>query len=396
MSSFLRGIRNAVLLLLLLLAVNCPETIAKPSETAFYSWTNLDPGIAPGTLLRYKPMALPAFYRAKAWRILYMTRDYAGRPIVSSGMVVLSGYASKDAAARNIVAYAHPTTGVARKCAPSLRQKPTEAIIGLNELVSGGYVVAATDYPGLATPGPVGYLVGRGQAFAVIDSVRAARQIPAVGGSRRYVMWGYSQGAHAALFGAMLARTHAPELEFLGVAATAPPTNLRDLLYANIDSVSGRILSAMTLHSWSVKYGAPLNSLVDDQVVPVVRAVAANCVDDLSSKLDALASQKPLKQRFLSRDPGKTPPWSDLLQANSMLQLPAGVPAFIAQGTADEIVRPDITLRFTRLSCRSGNQIKYVTLRGADHSRSAKASMPEVMAWIRDRFAGQPLPTSCR
>ena len=45
--------------------------------------------LPPGTLIRYKPLGLPPFFRAKAWRIVYATRDYAGRPIAASGMVLL-------------------------------------------------------------------------------------------------------------------------------------------------------------------------------------------------------------------------------------------------------------------------------------------------------------------
>ena len=41
-----------------------------------------------------------------------------------------------------------------------------------------GYAIAATDYPGLGTPGPHPYLVGDSEARAVIDSVRAARSFP--------------------------------------------------------------------------------------------------------------------------------------------------------------------------------------------------------------------------
>ena len=106
--------------------LNAPPAFARPKNTPFFDWPDLSPAIAPGTLLRYQRMSLPAFYRAEAWRILYMTRDYADRPILSSGMVVLSGYAPSNPAARSIVAWAHPTTGIARKCAPSLRQKPDE------------------------------------------------------------------------------------------------------------------------------------------------------------------------------------------------------------------------------------------------------------------------------
>lgn len=176
----------------------------------------------PGTLIRYDRIALPGNYRAKAWRIAYSTRDVFLRPTLSTGIVVLPDKAPKIPMERRLVAWAHPTTGIARKCAPSLRSSPLKAISGLNDLVAAGLVVAATDYPGLGTEGPIGYLVGPGQAYATIDSVRAARQIPGVGGGPDYALFGYSQGGHAALFASQLSARYAPELNLKGVAAVAP------------------------------------------------------------------------------------------------------------------------------------------------------------------------------
>lgn len=369
---------------------------ARPKATAFYEWGVLDPAIAPGTLLRYQDMALPPFYRARAWRILYMTRDYAGRPIVSSGIVLLSLYAAKNPQQRTIVAWAHPTTGVARKCAPSLRQRPTDAIEGINELIAAGQIVTATDYPGLGTDGPTGYLVGPGQARAVIDSVRAARQIPGVGGGRRYAVWGYSQGGHAALFAARISRSYAPELSLVGAAAVAPPTLLADLLRATIDTIPGRILAALTLGSWSVKYAAPLGSLVDPAAAKVVAAVGNTCLDDLGGKLDALAAQKPLAQNFLRRDPARTAPWSRYMADNSISVLPASTPLFIAQGTADSIVRPDVTLKFVRAQCRAGSPVAFLPIKGADHGTSVKRARKPAAAWINARFSTTPPPNDCR
>ncbi len=390
----MKYILSAVLLFLGLLP-NVQQALARPKDTPFFEWSDLSPAIAPGTLLRYQRMSLPAFYRAKAWRILYMTRDYADRPILSSGMVVLSGYASPNPATRDIVAWAHPTTGVARKCAPSLRQSPTNSIVGFNDLIPAGYIIAATDYPGLGTPGPMGYLIGKGQGQSVIDSVRAARQIPEVGGSNRYALWGYSQGGHAALFAANMASAYAPELKLVGVAASAPPTNLVTLLSETIGTLEGRILAAMTLESWSVKYNVPLGTLVDGKVARVISAVTGNCVDDLGGKLDALAAEKPLKEKFLTYNPATQPPWSNFMTANSISKLPRGVPAFIAQGKADEIVRRDVTQQFVQTQCAAGIAIKYLTLDGMDHGGTAKASSGPAMAWIGDRFAGKTAPSSC-
>ena len=99
--------------------------------------------------------------------------------------------------------------------------------------------------------------------------MRAARQIPEVGGGSRYALWGYSQGGHAALFAASIASAYAPELKLVGVAAAAPPTNLVTLLSETIGTLEGRILAAMTLASWSAKYDVPLGTLVDNKVARV-------------------------------------------------------------------------------------------------------------------------------
>lgn len=369
---------------------------ARPEWTRFYTASAFDIALPPGTLLNHERISLPAFYRAKAWRILYSTRDFRGRPIASSGLVILSDYAPKNLSDRNIVAWAHPTVGIARQCAPSLRKGPTSAILGLNELVTGGYIITATDYPGLGTTGPIGYLVGKGQAQAVIDSARAARQIPDVGGGNRYALWGYSQGGHAALFAAQLSATYAPEFKLAGVAATAPPTDLGRLLIADLNTLEGRILSSFTLGSWAIKYGLGLDDLMDRDTISFMQKLNANCIDDLAGKLDALSAQKPLSARFLTQNPLELAPWRAAISENSLFSLSTAVPAIILQGESDRIVHPSMTQRFVSASCRNGAVVKYVVLKAKSHGGSAKESVGGAVSWINDRFRGVPVPSSCR
>ena len=49
----------------------------------------------------------------------------------------------------------------------------------------GSYIVVATDYPGLGTEGIHPYLIGESEARSVLDSVRAAREMPNTGASLR-------------------------------------------------------------------------------------------------------------------------------------------------------------------------------------------------------------------
>lgn len=353
-------------------------------------------GSRPGTLLSYEQIGLPRNYRATAWRIKYVTRDYRLRPILSTGIVVLPGTAPADPAARKFIAWAHPTTGVAWKCAPSLRAAPTKTIGGLNDIVAHGLVVAATDYPGLGTPGPIGYLVGKGQAYAVIDSVRAAKQIPQVGGGNEFGLWGYSQGGHAVLFAAQLAADYAPELKLKGVAAIAPPTDLATLLKANLNTIAGRILASFTLDSWNEKYGASLGGLLDDVSRNLITEVSKNCVDDLGSQIDAAAAQKGLDKQFLKADPAVVAPWKDLMVQNSLFALNARAPALIIQGGADDIVKPEVTTQFVRGACRAGATVQYVTIRGKGHSGAMDAGRAQAVSWLAQRLAGQPARSNCR
>ena len=387
--------RLALLMLLAVLTGLGPSGAAE-ARPALCAERDIPPGAKPGTLLSYDQIGLPRNYRATAWRIKYVTRDYRLRPILSTGIVVLPSNAPANPAARKFIAWAHPTTGVAWKCAPSLRAAPTKAIGGLSDIVAHGLVVAATDYPGLGTPGPIGYLVGKGQAYAVLDSVRAARQIPAVGGGNEFGLWGYSQGGHAVLFAAQLAAQYAPELKLKGVAAIAPPTDLATLLKANLNSIAGRILASYTLDSWNEKYGAPLNNLLDGASQTLIDQVSKNCVDDLGGQIDAAAAQKGLDKQFLRADPARVAPWRDLMVQNSLYALGSGAPALIIQGGADDIVKPEVTTLFVRGACEAGASVQYVTLKGKGHAGAMEAGHTQAIKWLAARLAGQPASGNCR
>lgn len=394
MARSLVGFLFLVLLAAALLPV--PRAEARPGSSATAADAIPAGSQKPGTLLSYERIGLPRNYRAMAWRIKYVTRDYQMRPILSTGMVVLPDTAPKVPMNRKFVAWAHPTTGIAWKCAPSLRASPIKAIGGLNDLVARGLVVAATDYPGLGTAGPIGYLVGKGQAYAVIDSVRAAKQIPGVGGGNDYGLWGYSQGGHAVLFAAQLSQSYAPELKLRGVAAIAPPTDLPTLLKANINTVAGRILASFTLDSWNRKYGAPLGALLDSVSSNLISEVSKNCVDDLGSKIDAAAAQKGLDKKFLRADPAVVSPWNDLMVQNSLFALKSPAPAIILQGSADDIVKPQVTSQFVRGACKGGANIQYVTLKGIGHGGALEEGRVQAVTWVASRLAGQPARGNCR
>ena len=348
----------------------------------------------PGSLIRSEPLP-GAPGNARAYRMLYRSLSLDGKPIAVSGVAVVpAGTAPRGG--RPVVAWAHPTTGVQPQCAPSLSGGVFETIQGLRAMLARGYIVTATDYPGLGTPGPHPYLVGASAGRSVVDSVRAVQQLPDAAASRSFAVWGHSQGGHAALFTGLLARSLAPELKLVGVAAAAPATELGTLLADDIDTDGGRNLTAMTLWSWSRVYGAPMAQIVNEQAVPIVNDLAADCVESLRDVVLRLWPTRQLERRFLTdQNFGTREPWRALLARNTPGVTPRGVPVYIAQGTSDTLVRPQVTRAYAQTLCRAGRAVQFDALQGIGHLPAAIDSAATAVAWMEQRFRGEPAPNNC-
>ena len=363
------------------------------NDLSFYQVSAADLAGKPGTLIRYEPLHLFSMYRAKAYRILYRTSDMHGRTVASSGMVVVSDFGP---AKKSIVAWAHPTTGVTRHCAPSLRESPIDAIAGITDLIVEGVTVVATDYPGLGTGGVTPYLSGIGEAHAVLDSVKAIAGAEVFQAGHHFALYGYSQGGHAALFAAALAKKYAPEHALVGVAVAAPATELGILLDDDLATTDGKILGAMALLSWSKLYGVPLEPLVTPHVAKIMELIDSHCVDKVGSAIKALEAEQPMGAKFLNFDPNEREPWKGLLAANSVDPRSIRMPVYIAQGLDDQIVIPAVTERFAAALCKEGDPVVLDLIKDTDHGMAAKKSFHQAVRWIGERLNGKPAPSNCR
>jgi acetyl esterase/lipase len=108
-------------------------------------------------------------------------------------------------------------------------------------------------------------------------------------------------------------------------------------------------------------------------------------------------AEKPLQSiKFLKIEPTETEPWRGIMLKNTPGQAPAGAPVFIAQGTTDTTVRPEITKQFGEALCKQGARVDFIWLKGVSHIFVARDSARQTLAWIGDRFRGAPAPSSCR
>lgn len=347
-----------------------------------------------GVLLSSTPIAgAPA--GASAYRIRYRSRAVGGERNQVTGVVIVpNGQAPKGG--RDVVAWAHGTSGVAESCAPSQSKALYESIAGLKDLLAAGYAVVATDYAGLGTPGPHPYLAGDGSAYSVLDSVRAAREFGRGSIGNRFVVWGESQGGHAALWTAQFARRYAPELRLEGVAAAAPPTDLKENLTGGTNPLIKALLTAYTGTSWSQTYGIPLSTILKPVGQDLARRLARNCVSTdpvaLRTKIGLFRFSRSLAQVDISTSPR----WAEQLRRNSVAPDGFTVPVLIAQGSADPIVAPGVTQAFARSLCRSRSApVRYLAIEGGDHFSIGKRSADVTVRWIADRFAGQSATDDC-
>ena len=381
----------------LVLASTCSSLLPSPparAQDTFYQTTESEIAGPIGSLIRHEPR-VGAAAGATAHKVLYRSTKPDGTPIAVSGIVIVPA-GQAPAGGWPIVAWAHPTTGVVPHCAPSLALFVFQQIAGSRHLLENGYAVAATDYPGLGTPGPHPYLVGDSEARAVIDSVRAARSFPGLENSTRYAVWGHSQGGQAALFTGTIAKSYAPELQLVGVAAAAPATDLTALMTDDLNTAGGRNLTAMTMWSWARVFNAPINEVVEPVAMPTVDALANQCIEGAFDLYIREKMSAPLAQTFLSvKNPATIEPWKSLLVQNSVGVLPTDIPLFLSQGLSDGLVRPAVTQAYRDRLCKAGGKVKLLLMPGVSHGFIGYDSADAAADWMADRFQGNTPPSDC-
>ncbi len=354
------------------------------------------PAGAPGTLIRSERL-LGAPDGAIAWRVLYHSTDLDGTPIGVSGIVVAPTRPA-PAGGWPVVSWAHPTTGASGSCAPSEGLDPFLLVAGLHELIDAGYVVAATDYPGMGADGPPSYLIGVSEGNSVLDAARAARAVTEAHAGADVYLWGHSQGGQAALFAAQLATAYAPELHVHGVAVAAPAAELGELLDDHRNDVSGVTIGSYAFDAIVKVYGPKdprvrLDDVLTDQGVAVVPEIAPRCLLRDINALHDIA--QPAVGDFFAVDPATTEPWASILAENTPGHAPIDIPILVTQGDADELVLPAATADLVGRLCAAGEHVSYRTYGGIDHGLIGERTVPFLLTWLAGVGGGQPPAATC-
>ncbi len=348
----------------------------------------------PGRLLgsqRLKGVKLP--YGMQGWRILYTTTiDDETR---ATAVATVFAPASLPREPLPVVIWEHGTTGLLQKCMPSLASQPATGIPALTQNANAGWAIVATDYSFAEKGGPHPYLIGEGEARAALDAMRAARQMPELKLQARAVVWGHSQGGHAALWTAMIGPRYAPEVGLIGVAAIAPAANMTNILALN-PAVDKRLGPYVAL-----SYSRFYPDVAFDQAV---RPAALKPAREMAGLCSFLPPGDPQRSAALAASfdgPTLATDRNAALAARlsqNTADGPIGVPMLVVQGLSDAVVPPEATDAYVESRCAAGQALQYWRFRGFDHGRIVQPGSPlerPLAAWTAARFASAKADGGC-
>jgi alpha-beta hydrolase superfamily lysophospholipase len=384
-----------------------------PKGHAFYDPPRPLPAGTAGKVIWARAIEAPK--GARAWKVLYRSTLHDGKAVAVSGLVIAP--ASKPPrGGRPVVAWAHGTLGGARDCAPSIPGNPARnlasyytytspypidvGVPALTRFLRAGYVVTATDYQGLGTPGVHQYVVGATEAHNVLDSVKAAQQIEAAGAGNDVVVFGWSQGGGAAIFaGQAAAARYGKPLRVRGIAALAPAADIGPEFAgqtppgptSSSSPAHNAVLGLNVFRGLAAAYPRlDTNGVVAPPGRPALRALSTECTIHLGDVLQELGVDPPTM--FTQPIPAD---WQRRLDENTAGHETTVAPLLVMQGTADTVVNPNGSTQYVQRACEFRQPVSYAVYPGATHQTVPFVSQNRYVRWIADRFAGKPAGSNC-
>ncbi|QQG28973.1 alpha/beta hydrolase [Pectobacterium carotovorum] len=284
-----------------------------------------------------------------------------------------------------VVVWTHGTVGVGTSCAPSLNPRSERDVQYLNTWLSLGFAIVAPDYAGLGSTGLHHYLNARGEAWSVLDSVKAALSTFPL--RNQLTLVGQSQGAHAAFATAGYQPDYAPNLHIVSTVLTGTPyfddkTSAAALFAGESGVKEGgdpKIPYVMYIYLSAADTKKGLNA--DDYFTPKAAAVVADartmCIGELTQKvmaegLNAGNSLKPAIQKLLDSQTAS-------LRYNT---LNINQPVFIGIGTSDINVPTAMQRHFASDVVGAGTSADVYEYKGMSHSETVNVSLRDSVPFV--------------
>jgi len=321
---------------------------------------------------------------------------------------------------RPLVAVAVGTHGQGDQCAPSrnlgalVQYNPpldlfTEyELLSINALLLQGIAVVVTDYDGLGTPGHHTYVNRAAEAYAVLDSVRAALNLPGTSltPDSPVGLYGYSQGGGASGAAAELAPTYAPELNLKGAYVGAPPADL----LATLKQIDGTLLTGAvgyTINGLIEAYPeirSEVEAEINDRGRAMLAAVANQCVPETVATVafqrteDFTRTGEPLDVVV-----GRLPQVQKAIDEQRIGRLTPQIPVLLQHGTQDDTVPYGQGRQLALDWCDNGATVQFDAnltppiLPGfvINHAVPLLTGLPNAVQYLDARLRDAPAPSNC-
>ena len=394
----IRRILTAAVLLAAALTAATPADAAglppNPAADPFYAQPSPFPDVPPGTVLDSRPVAIRALalpVPIRAWQVKYRSSDTRGAAIADVATIMQPVTSARG----TLVSYQTAQDGLSLDCAPSYALTtgttlPAEELALMVPLLAAGHTVLTADYEGPDSE----WAAGLNTAHGVLDGIRAAQSFaPAglAGPSTPTALMGYSGGALASQWANEVQPSYAPELKFAGVAAGGVP--------ADIGYIARRIDGGL----WAGIYvGAAVglsraypeidtDTLLNAKGKQAFEDVGKQCISQFS------VSQAFHRMRDYTTVPEllDVPAVKQVIAQNVMGSRKPGSPTYFYQGVFDELALTPPVDKLVAKYCAEGVTIQYRRIPVGDHVTVAVQGAPGALAYVNDRLAGKPAPSTC-
>jgi len=377
-----------------------------PAGAEFYTPPEVVEGEGPagkaGELIWYRPatvnlnVTLPS---VNAWSVLYQSSNQHGAPDFVTGTVIVPTATWKGSGPRPVVTVGIGTQGLAHECAPSLQMAAGTEYDGgeIAAAVKQGYAVAVTDYQGYTNDAIPTYIAGKAEGQAVLDIVRAAREVPGAGisSSAPTIAWGYSQGGQAVSWAGELQPSYAPDVNLVGVAAGGVPGNLQEVAAFDNGSVGAAFAleSVIGLNHADPEFG--LFSFTNSEGVKAQAKLLGECaIKSIAEFRDDNLSQFTSGGKTFEQVEAEFPNVKKVVEEQTLGTKPIPVPVYHYHGLEDEFVPVSQDVALHQAWCSLGVTDDFKLYPG-DHLLTDPTAVPTVMKWIEERFAGKKAPSTC-
>ncbi|MFE7743911.1 lipase family protein [Nocardia sp. NPDC057455] len=277
-------------------------------------------------------------------------------------------------------------------------------------LLMQGYSVVIADTEGQQA----NFSAGPEYGMNTLDSLRAAASVADTGitPGTPTVLMGYSGGAIASNWAAILAPDYAPDInaQLIGVAQGGLLVNpAHTQRYASGSAAWGGVVG-MAVVGVSRSYGIDLDPYLSDYGRQILTRFQDASILNVLGQYPGLSWQQLVQPRYA--DPDSIPELVEVSNKINMGLAPTPtIPMYVAQGTAgvlegttpggpgigdgDGIMVAGDARALMNRYCAAGVAVQYNQFDYASHLSLAPIWTLQATAWITDRFAARPVPSNC-